>query len=169
MILVGHSRGGLIISEVAERVPEKIKILVYLAAFLLPSGDTLNSAISKVKTDDFFALQPDGTLVVKPDRMVAVLYNTTPSEWLELIPSMLGPEPAHIFTTPLQLTDDRFGSVPRAYIECTQDNALLPELQQSMYQQLPCKSVIKMNTDHSPFFSAIPELAHHLLDLAAKA
>jgi pimeloyl-ACP methyl ester carboxylesterase len=35
VILVGHSRAGLIISEVAERVPRNIGLLVYLCAFLL--------------------------------------------------------------------------------------------------------------------------------------
>jgi pimeloyl-ACP methyl ester carboxylesterase len=169
VILVGHSRGGLIISEVAQRVPEKIKLLVYLTAFLIPSGKTLNSTITKANTEDFFTLHLDGTLTLKPDKMVPVLYNTTSPEWIERIPSMLSPEPATTFATPLELTDDRFGCVPRAYIECTQDKALLPELQRCMYNQLPCKYVITMSTDHSPFFSAPSELATHLIDLAAKA
>jgi pimeloyl-ACP methyl ester carboxylesterase len=168
VILVGHSRGGLIISEVAQQVPEKIKLLVYLTAFLIPSGETLNSTISNVKIEEFFAHHPDGTLTIKPDKLVPVLYNTTSSEWIERIQSMLSPEPAKTFATPLQLTDDRFGRVPRAYIECTQDKALLPALQRNMHDQLPCKYVITMNTDHSPFFSAPSELATNLLDLAAK-
>jgi pimeloyl-ACP methyl ester carboxylesterase len=42
VILVGHSRGGIIISAVAQRVPEKIKLLVYLTAFLVPSGDAVH-------------------------------------------------------------------------------------------------------------------------------
>ncbi|CAF4582101.1 unnamed protein product, partial [Rotaria sp. Silwood2] len=138
VILTGHSRGGLIISEVAQRVPEKIKLLVYLAAFLIPSGETLNDTIANVKIEDFFVHHPDGTLTVKPDKIVPVLYNTTSSEWIERIPSMLSPEPAKIFATPLQLTNDRFERVPRAYIECTQDKALLPALQRQMYNQLPC-------------------------------
>src|ERR1700744_511149 len=35
VILVAQSRGGLVISEVAERVPERIGYLVYAAAFLV--------------------------------------------------------------------------------------------------------------------------------------
>src|SRR6516162_956295 len=35
VILVGHSRGGILISQAAEKRPEKVKTLVYLAAFLL--------------------------------------------------------------------------------------------------------------------------------------
>ena len=39
-ILVGHSSGGMILTEVAHRISERIKSLVYLSAFLLPPGKT---------------------------------------------------------------------------------------------------------------------------------
>ncbi len=35
VVLVGHSSGGLVISQAAEQRPDKVKMLVYLAAFLL--------------------------------------------------------------------------------------------------------------------------------------
>src|SRR5579864_1849577 len=41
VVLVGHSRGGIVISEAAERVPERIAMLVYLAAFLVPHGTSM--------------------------------------------------------------------------------------------------------------------------------
>jgi pimeloyl-ACP methyl ester carboxylesterase len=34
-VVVGHRMGGVVISEVAERIPEKVKALVYLTAYLL--------------------------------------------------------------------------------------------------------------------------------------
>jgi pimeloyl-ACP methyl ester carboxylesterase len=41
VILVGHSLGGMIISAVAEQNPSKIEKLVYLAAYLPSSGQSL--------------------------------------------------------------------------------------------------------------------------------
>ena len=41
----------------------------------------------------------------------------------------LRPQPISISTTPVTLTEERFGSVPRWYIECTHDNAVRIELQ----------------------------------------
>ena len=35
----------------------------------------------------------------------------------------LRPQPISISTTPVTLTEERYGSVPRWYIECTHDNA----------------------------------------------
>jgi pimeloyl-ACP methyl ester carboxylesterase len=46
IILVGHSYGGMIITGVAERVPEKIKALVYLDAFVPENGDSLISLLN---------------------------------------------------------------------------------------------------------------------------
>ncbi len=41
VILVGHSMGGVVITQAAENRPEKIKKLVYLTAFLLQNGEFL--------------------------------------------------------------------------------------------------------------------------------
>jgi pimeloyl-ACP methyl ester carboxylesterase len=38
VILVGHSRGGIVISQASEYVPDRIAALVYLTAFLVPGG-----------------------------------------------------------------------------------------------------------------------------------
>ena len=41
VILVGHSMGGVVITQAAEYRPDKIKKLVYLTAFLLQNGEFL--------------------------------------------------------------------------------------------------------------------------------
>ena len=41
VVLVAHSRNGMVISQVAEFRPEKIERLVYLAAYLIPNGKTM--------------------------------------------------------------------------------------------------------------------------------
>src|SRR5262245_994048 len=41
VILVGHSRGGIVISEVAEHRPDRIRTLVYLTAFMPRNGECL--------------------------------------------------------------------------------------------------------------------------------
>jgi pimeloyl-ACP methyl ester carboxylesterase len=40
-VLVAHSRNGIVISEAAERRPDRIAGLVYLAAYLVPSGRSM--------------------------------------------------------------------------------------------------------------------------------
>ena len=65
----------------------------------------------------------------------------------------------------MTLTEDRFGSVPRWYIECTHDNAVRIKLQRLMVKMTPCK-VITMECGHSPYFSNPEELAEHLEAIA---
>ena len=59
MILVGHSSGGMIISEVARRQPNSVAALVYLAAFLLPTGATPRDVMG----DESGSLLPDAMVV----------------------------------------------------------------------------------------------------------
>src|SRR6478672_7805118 len=40
VILAGHSKNGIMISQAAELRPHKIEKLVYLAAYLIPNGKT---------------------------------------------------------------------------------------------------------------------------------
>ena len=40
VILVGHSKNGIMISQAAEYRPHKIEKLIYLAAYLIPGGKT---------------------------------------------------------------------------------------------------------------------------------
>ena len=63
------------------------------------------------------------------------------------------------------LTDERYGTVPRVFIECLQDGAIPIEVQRQMVAEVPCETVLTLDTSHSPFFSAPEELVEHLLSL----
>jgi hypothetical protein len=78
----------------------------------------------------------------------------------------LRPQAADIATTPLCYTEERFGSVPRWYIECLRDNAITLSMQRWMIQQTPCK-VLTLDSGHSPFFS-MPETLVERLETVAK-
>lgn len=172
VILVGHSRGGIVVSQAAEYVPDRIRTLVYLAAFLVPDGRTLLDTMRRIpprpESKDSLVFAPDGaTSTIAPDAVKRVFYNTTADEWVARAAALSGPEPMVSFTTPLKVADERYGSVDRVYIECTQDRAIAPQLQRIMVAELPCREIITMDTDHSPFYSAPEALAAHLLAIAA--
>jgi hypothetical protein len=68
--------------------------------------------------------------------------------------------------TPLELTEENYGSVPRFYIECTEDRAVTPFIQRKMYTETPCVKVYSMTTSHSPFFSKPQELSDIFCEIA---
>ncbi len=167
VILVGHSRGGLIISQVAEKLPDHIQSLVYLAAILVPNGGTLISAMEQHGGPllELTFSADRSTSTVTPVTVNDALYNTTPEVWLARALSLLGAEPMISFQTPLTLSEDNFGRVPRIYIECLQDKAIPIAVQRGMVLEMPCLRVVSLDTDHSPFYSAPEKLTTQLIDL----
>jgi len=183
-VLVAHSRNGMVISQAAERRPERIRGLVYLAAYLVPDGRSMM---------DYAALDRDSLVVrnveprvgprvtgwmsllarsgvarwilarLLPRRLVThtlrrevyreALYHDCPDEITELAHVLLEPEPTLAGFTPLRLTAERYGRVPRVYVECTLDRAVTLALQRRMQADSPCARVFSLETGHSPFFA----------------
>jgi len=170
VILVGHSRGGLVISEAAERAPEHIDRLVYLTAFLLQRGQSLADMAGRhPDVGPGAAIRPaedPARLMIDPQLGIPIFYGQCSDADAQAAARRLTPEPLAALTRPLQVTAERFGRVPRAYIEASDDRAISLEMQREMQAALPCDPVITLSSDHSPFYSAAPQLAQALLGLA---
>ncbi len=170
VILVGHSKNGIMISQAAEYRPDKIEKLVYLAAYLIPNGKTQREYSLQ---DTEGVLKPFVTMydelqahTLQPEIYRDGLYNDCEENIVELAKLLLSHEPVQSSITPLQLTEENFGSIPRVYIECTEDKAVTPFIQRKMYTEMPCEKVYSMQTSHSPFFSKPQELSDILCEIA---
>jgi pimeloyl-ACP methyl ester carboxylesterase len=170
VILVGHSKNGIMISQAAEYRPYKIEKLIYLAAYLIPNGKTQRE-YSMQDTEGwlkpYVTQYPEtGSHTLQPEIFKEGLYHDCDDDIAEMAKYILSNEPVESGIAPLQLTDENFGSVPRFYIECREDRAVTPFIQQKMYTQTPCEKVYSMNTSHSPFFSKPQELSDILCYIA---
>lgn len=172
VVLVGHSSGGMVITEAAAQRPEKVAALVYLAAFLLPEG-VAPPAVMRDDTESLLmaSLAVDherGISVVRPERAREVFYADCTDADATWAISKLQPEPliAPGSMEPPRETADT-GHPPRVYIETTRDNALGPATQRKMYTAMPCERVYSLPTSHSPFIAAPEQLAAHLREVAA--
>jgi pimeloyl-ACP methyl ester carboxylesterase len=166
-VLVGHSRGGIIVSQVAELIPDEILESVYLAAALLPNG--------AVPLDGLLSRMPPGTQASQLPAFLdppsfevvrATAFSHCDAAVARDAYRRLAPEPVEPLKAPLRLSEARFGSVPRTYIETLRDNAVLLEEQRAMQARLPCSRVMQIDSDHSPFLSACRDLARALLEVA---
>jgi hypothetical protein len=160
------------ISQAAEYRPEKIEKLIYLAAYLVPNGKT-QRAYSLQDTEGwlkpYVTQHPEtGSHTLQPEIFQEGLYHDCDPDIALMARYILSHEPVESGIRPLVLTDDKFGSVPRYYIECTEDRAVTPYIQRLMYTETPCEKVYSMDTSHSPFFSRPDELTKILLDIAAQ-
>ena len=172
VILVGHSRGGTVISEAAELAPQAMLGLVYLAALLLPAGKkAFEAAVTEEARNAVETGQgaSDGlSLRVEPEAARALFYNRASPEDAIWASARLCPEPIAPNMVPLTVTRERWGRLPRAYIECLDDRAVPIGLQRAMQAALPCDPVVTMDSDHSPFLCAPRVLAAHLADIASR-
>lgn len=169
-VLVGHSRGGAVISNAAEAAPALIDRLIYLSAFLLPNGQSVLDAAQQdnhLPHPPEILIGPDGQscTLAKAEAARCFFADCTPED-IAYAESQLCPEPIFGLTTPIQITAQRFGSVPRFYIECRRDQAISLAAQRRMQATLPVRDRITLDTGHSPFFAAPAELAHALIRLA---
>jgi pimeloyl-ACP methyl ester carboxylesterase len=169
VILVGHSRGGIVISQTAEYRPEKIRALVYVAAFLIPNGEAmLPTALSDTESllaSNLVLNEAQGYHTLKTAAFREALYADCSAEDVALATALLTPEPNAPVATPLNLSSENFGRVARVYIETLHDRGVTPNLQKKMYTATPCQRLISMATSHSPFLSAPEQLASHLTSL----
>jgi len=170
VILVGHSKNGIMISQAAEYRPDKIEKLVYLAAYLIPNGKTQKEYSIQ---DTQGVLKPYVTQhpelnahTLQPEIYKEGLYADCDDSIAELAKLLLSHEPVESGITALSLTDENFGRVPRIYIECTEDKAVTPYIQRKMYTETLCEKVYSLPTSHSPFFSKPKELSDIFCEIA---
>jgi pimeloyl-ACP methyl ester carboxylesterase len=166
VILAGHSRGGAVISRTAELIPERVRRLVYISGYLLPAGATV-AALARQDTDSLVPpnmIPAEGgvTCQLRESVIRDALFGECTEADCDYAIARLTPEPLKPLVTPLRITTPRFGSVPRAYIECSLDRTITLAAQREMQAALPCNPVFTLPSDHSPFLSRPESLAQLL-------
>ena len=171
VVLVGHSFGGIAVSNVAEAAPEKIKTAVYLAAYLPQDGESMLS-LAKQDRDSKAgpALQIDeakGMIAVNYAARADLFANGAPEGLRKVLPDLILDEPLAPITIPVKLTAARFGKVDKVYIHTAQDNVVSPYLQLKMVAATPVRLEFTLNTGHTPFLTDVPGLVS-AIEQAAK-
>ena len=65
--------------------------------------------------------------------------------------------------TKVRVSEGRWGTIPRHYVFCEQDQAIPVGHQREMETTLPCAKTVTIDADHSPFVSRPEELADALI------
>lgn len=170
VVAVGHSMGGQVISNAAERDPDAFRGLVYLCALLPRDGDALASLGAEDPNSLLNAnivWGEGGAVSVKPGSEGEVFYTDCTPEQISGAVERLCVQPPQPLAQPAELTAERFGRIPRAYVECLRDQAITIDAQRKMIERVGCDRVVTLDTGHSPFLSAPADLADHLAEIAA--
>lgn len=175
VILVGHSLGGHSITHACEEFPNQLAALVYVAAHIVPSGLPLKEhfrVLANYSFEFFYADGPDNdptSLIFTPDSVKDILYSSSPPEDVVLASILLRPNPVASQLAPkLNLTEEGFHSIPKAYIKTRFDHGFPTSSQEDLAREYGIKDIFTLDSDHSPFFSAAKELQACLLEVQAK-
>ena len=169
--LAGHSMGGIVISEVAEQIPDQIRNLVYVNAYLPRNGETLLQLGNSDKGSHIPKyLRPDeksGSAAIATEGVQEIFAaDASPADVAKLIagnkPDALAP-----LATPVVLTDANFGRIPKSYVYTQFDNAISLSLQQMMVENNgTVKRTYEIPASHTAFISMPGVLAATLIQEA---
>jgi pimeloyl-ACP methyl ester carboxylesterase len=168
VVLVGHSYGGAVITQAATRT-DFVNHLVYLTAFVLDEGESLMGLLGSmphagVALSAAMRQLDDSATVLDPEAAVPALYGHCAPEVAAAAVQRLSPQPVATFLQ--AATGAPWRHLPSTYVRCTQDQAIHISHQDLMSQR--CSFVATLETDHSPFASAVLETADILEPIARR-
>lgn len=152
VILVGHSYGGMVITGVADSIPERIRKLVYLDAMTPDDGESVMDL-----------MDPKGE---RFEKMVSGAYLDAPWVKEDQKPPKDVPHPLKTFTEPISLDNEDRKSIAATYIltvdagKKASDDSFASSAARAEERGW---EVWQMTADHNPQWSAVPELVRLLL------
>ncbi|KAK9283985.1 hypothetical protein L1049_012243 [Liquidambar formosana] len=166
VILVGHSAGGLSVTQASHMFAKKIRLAVYVGATMLRSGfcteqDAKDGVPDLSEFGDVYDLgfgmgpnQPPTSATVKKEFQRKIIYHMSPQEDSTLAAMLLRPGPVLAIQTARFTEGHDVDKVPRVCIKTMHDRVVKPEQQDAMMKRWPPSDVYVLESDHSPFFSS---------------
>lgn len=164
LVLVGHSMSGIIISRLAEEMPERIRHLVYLAAVVPKDNVALIDLLPKARQS---ALRPQQGKVTElspgpPDARGPLYFTDMEGEEKEYFLRQLTPQPLAVFFEKVRFTAFPAVPTPRTYVMGMLDKSLPPDLTGGFAMRLGVEPV-RIEAGHDLMVSRPVETAAALL------
>jgi len=170
VILVGHSYGGMVITGVADRAPERIRRLVYWNAFVPNNGECLNDMVPPryvALFDAVHAQRGDGSVVLPFPIWREAFINDVDLERAERAYGVLNSHPFKTFTDKIKLSANPADmAVAKSYINCTEDTSLPHSLpwHPRLSEKLGLFRLVQVPGSHELCFSNPARLAQAILE-----
>ena len=160
VVLLGHSGGGITVSQVAEAAPEQVAALVYLAGMMLPDGQTYAdfvsgevAALESVQGGIGPHLQwseDHRTSTVPAAAARAVFLHDADEATAGWAAERLRRQHESGRAMAPSVTKTRYGSVPRLYIEAVDDRSVPIQMQRKMQALQPGTQRLSLDCGHVP-------------------
>ena len=180
VVLLGHSYAGLVVTGVADRVPERISKLVYLDTGALPDGTILIQTFlpeARRHIEQQVEDLGDGWRFPMPPQEELATFGSLEGlndTHLEQLRSRAVDQPFGTFTQPLQLENPAREELPKVGILCSfsfEEVQAIIASGNPLFREMvgPSWRFVELPTGHYPMFSRPDDLASVLLDLQSAA
>jgi len=159
--LVGHSYGGMVIMGVADRIPDKIKRLVFVDALMPINGESVSSIAypKMVEVLKSRAHEHGEGWKVPPVPLKNIEgWDPVDIEWFE---ARCTPHPVKGLGEPIHLHKGNLDHIDKLYVKCTQDHSLDAMAQRAKETGVP---LLNLDTGHYPMVTEPEKLVELLLD-----
>jgi pimeloyl-ACP methyl ester carboxylesterase len=171
VVLVVHSFGGIVGSQVAEQIAPQIKKIIYIAAYVPKNGESL---LSIAQTDaeshigkSLVVDEKAGIASVRKEGVADVFMADAPAQVADYVSNHIRPEPLAPLATPVTLTDGKFGKVDKVFVHSLNDHTIGYLLQQKMVKDAGIQSVYSLPSSHTPFIM-FPHVLAQIIAVEAK-
>ena len=125
-VVMGHSYAGMVITGLADRIPQRIRRLVYWNAFVPLKGESLNDLVPPHYIELFEQLvQDDGGVSLPFNIWREAFINDGTLAEAESAYEKLLPHPYKTFSDGIRLSKNPAEiDIPKSYLNCTEDTAM---------------------------------------------
>lgn len=170
VVLVGHSFGGSVVSRVSQVIPDRLKRLVFLSAFVVKDGGSVNDEFPDDQVALFDAAareSPDDTVECAWDVFRDLFIQDVSAEAARSVWERLVPQPYAPWTEKLDLGEFYRVRLPRSYIALADDRVLPPgKWHPEMSSRLATFKLVEMGGSHEVMFTRPAGLARKLVEAA---
>ncbi len=165
VVLVGHSFGGYAITGAADRVPGRIRHLVYLDGVVpVPGKAPLDLSPPEVAAERRrSAAETGGIAIAAPDPGVFGVPPGPDADWLR---RRMTPHPFGAMDTAMTLRHPPGNGLPRTYVACTDPSYAALAWARALVQAQPGWSWREIATGHDCMVTAPAETAALLMETA---
>jgi pimeloyl-ACP methyl ester carboxylesterase len=165
VLLVGHSYGGVVITEAGNN--PKVAGLVYVAAFAPEEGESAGALAQKFPTTPVFAeVRPiaDGYLLLSAKGVTEEFAQDLPPEEQKLIIATQSPTQGGVLGTAIKKAAWR--TKPNWFVVAENDRSISPDQQRSTAERMKAKT-LSLPTSHLPMLSQPQKVADFVIEAAA--
>jgi pimeloyl-ACP methyl ester carboxylesterase len=167
IILVGHSFGGSVIQKVAETIPERIRRLVFVDAFVLADGESIYDNLPDALIallDQLAAASGNDTMLLPWEVWRDHFIQDAPEAVARALWELLSPEPNRVNVEKLDLKRFYALDIPATYVVLRQDQSLPPgTFHPRMSARLNTPELIDIDGSHEVMFTRPVALADALI------